>query len=143
MYYLVNPEVAGGLGPETVMDRAVHPPRVTRLHYEVIDWLGDCIVQTFPCFLVVRATAGRFEDLAFTGFHLAEAIVSEASEFRDINPDGVLPDLVWLVVGGTAGIDDFAITDRAQLVVSERALDVLRADTLSAGSYTVWQAQSG
>jgi hypothetical protein len=140
-YYQVNPEVAGGLGPETVMDRSVHPPRVTRLHYEVIDWLGDCIVQTFPCFLVVRTTADRIESAEFSGFSLSEAIVSEASEFREINPDGELPDLVWLVVDGAPGVDDFGTTERGQLVVSESVLDILRSDTLNTGSFSPWVSE--
>ena len=33
-YFYIQPEVAGGLGKNTVMDRSVHPPIVSRLHYE-------------------------------------------------------------------------------------------------------------
>lgn len=138
-YYLVKPEVAGGLGPETIMDSSVHPPQVSRLHYEVVDWLGDCIVQSFPCYLALRRVVHRLEESGFTGFHSDVAIVSEADEFREINPDGELPDLVWLLVDGEPGRDDLGVTDKAQLVVSKPVLEVLRSESLNVGTITSWE----
>ncbi|MFI9276036.1 hypothetical protein ACIGXM_35930 [Kitasatospora sp. NPDC052896] len=139
-YYLVKPEVAGGLGPETIMNATVHPPQVSRLHYEVVDWLGDCIVQSFPCYLAMRHVAHRLKGMGFTGFHSDEAIISEADEFRELNPDGELPDLVWLLVDGEPGADDLGMTKKGQLVVSEPVLDVLRSESLSIGTFTPWEA---
>ncbi|MEV4316754.1 hypothetical protein [Actinocrispum sp. NPDC049592] len=138
-YYLVNPEVAGGLGPETVMDTTVHPPRVSRLEYEVVDWLGDCIVQSFPCYLTLRGVAKKLEALKFTGFHSDEAAISEADEYRDINPDGELPDLVWLVVDGQPGRDDLGLTDKAELIVSEPVLEVFRSEAFNVGTTARWE----
>lgn len=40
-FFALEPEVAGGLGPNTVMDRSVHPPRVSHLHYVFDGWMGD------------------------------------------------------------------------------------------------------
>jgi hypothetical protein len=34
-YHSIEPEVAGGLGANTIMDRTVHPPVVTKLHCKV------------------------------------------------------------------------------------------------------------
>jgi hypothetical protein len=34
-YFLIEPEVAGELGADTVMDSSVHPPRVSELHHEL------------------------------------------------------------------------------------------------------------
>lgn len=44
-FYSLEPEVAGSLGPGTVMDTAVHPPRVHKLHYESDGWSGDDILE--------------------------------------------------------------------------------------------------
>ena len=44
-YHIVEPEVAGGVGPHTVMDRRAHPPVVTKLHYEFEVWLGDELLK--------------------------------------------------------------------------------------------------
>ena len=56
-YWLVSPEVAGELGDGTVMDTAVHPPWVSRLHHRFQGWLGDDLLECFPCFL----TTARIE----------------------------------------------------------------------------------
>lgn len=43
-YFYIEPEVAGGLGRNTVMNRAVHPPVVSKLHYHFDGWLGDVLL---------------------------------------------------------------------------------------------------
>jgi hypothetical protein len=141
-YYKIGPEVSGGLGSETVMDTSAHPPAISQLHYEVVDWLGDCIVTTFPEYLVVRAAGVALQGAGFSGFRLVDAIVSEADEFQDINPGGELPDLVWLVVEGAAGSDDLGLTDKAQLVVSEAVLEVFRANGFTVGTARAWERGS-
>ena len=139
-YVHLKPEVAGGLGSETVMDTTVHPPRVSRLHYEVVDWLGDCIVQTFPCYLVLRSVGDKLAAAGFSGFHLTGARVTESDEFRDINPDGELPDLVWLVVDGVAGQDDIGLASNARLVVANSVFELFRAEGYSVGISEPWEA---
>ena len=52
MYKYIEPEVAGGLGNETIIDKNYHPPIVKKLHYEFNGWLGDDILESFPCFIV-------------------------------------------------------------------------------------------
>ena len=38
-YYVLEPEVAGGLGENSIVDHSVVPFQVTRLHYEFEGWL--------------------------------------------------------------------------------------------------------
>ena len=40
-YYHLEPEVAGGIGERTVLDRSGPRLRATSLHYEFDGWLGD------------------------------------------------------------------------------------------------------
>ena len=47
----------------------------------------------------------------------------EAQELLD---PASLPTFRWFVVTGVAGHDDIAVTSNARLVVSERALEVMR-----------------
>ncbi len=54
-YYLIEPEVAGGWGDEFEIDRTTQT--ATRVHYEVADWLGNCIVTSHPVYLVLRRPA--------------------------------------------------------------------------------------
>ena len=97
-FFSLRPEVAGGMGPDTVMDRSTHPPVVSRLHFELADWLGDCLVTTFPCFLVLRTTAERLIATAYTGFRISTALVTATDLYWEINPGGTPPELDLLLV---------------------------------------------
>jgi hypothetical protein len=126
-YYVIEPEVAGGLGPHTMMDRSVFPPLVSKLHYQFDGWQGDEIVESFPCFLVTESLSDRLAQGALAGIEFADAEVSVSDQFRDAHPGMVLPRFIWLKVSGEAGKDDFGIGPDSKMVVSERALLVIRA----------------
>lgn len=131
-YFVLEPEVAGGLGPHTVMDRSVHPPVVTKLHYVFDGWLGDEIVESFPCFIVTVSLLEKLEDARLTGFEVDELEVSASDEFRDLLPETVLPKFVWLKVVGTAGMADVGMSRDHRLVVSDAAMRII-ADTAPRG----------
>jgi hypothetical protein len=126
-FFLLDPEVAGGLGPHTIMDRSAHPPVVTNLHYVFEGWLGDELVQSFPCFLVTERLSDVFAANSLTGFDIAEAEVSTSEQFKDCRAEGQLPPFRWLKIVGAAGRDDFGIGPDFRLTVSEKALSVIRA----------------
>src|SRR5580700_5627195 len=90
-YYILEPEVAGGLGPRTIMDRSVHPPRVTHLHYHFEGWLGDQLVESFPCWLVTAAVGAEIKDAGLTGAEFGDAEVSASETFRELHPGRSLP----------------------------------------------------
>ncbi len=139
-YYEIEPEVSGGLGPDTVYDRTVIPMTVTHVHYKVHDWLGDCIVTADPVFLIVPATAAKLQDAGFTGFRLADAQVTPHEQFHILNPGGQPPELRWLLVDGEPGVDDLGIA-AGMLVVSEAVLEVLRADGINQATVTEWEPE--
>ena len=129
-YFLLDPEVAGGLGKNSKLDTSVHPPRVLRLHYEVDAWLGDDLVQSFPSYLVARRMWERLGSLKPTGVATAAAEITASDEFRELNPGRVVPQFVWLKVSGAPGKDDFGLTANAGLVVSERVLKEMKSGQL-------------
>ncbi|MQM26554.1 hypothetical protein [Glycomyces albidus] len=130
-YYLLEPEVAGELGEDTVMDTSVHPPAVTRLQYVIQDWLGDEILESTPCFVVTEHLAGLIEAAGLSGYRLADAEVVLGEDAEELAEGPIdLPKWQWLQLTGTAGADDFGASANGSLVVSERALGVLRQGTL-------------
>lgn len=130
----ISAEVAGGLGPQTVMDRSVHPPRVEVLHYVFEDWLGDDIVETFPCYLVTRRLADALIDAGLVGLVFDRAKVSRSEECMAMNPDLILPEFVWLRLVEDESCD---LSSRGgKLVVSRRALDVLKRFVLRQAEVT-------
>jgi hypothetical protein len=125
-YYTLAPEVAGGIGDGTVVDSTVHPPRVERLHYEFEDWLGDDLVESFPCFLVSKPLAARLTAAGLGTFEVKNVAVTMTPGAEELLGDASLPDFYWLEVAGTAGLDDVGTTATGQRVVSDQALALLR-----------------
>ncbi len=52
--------------------------------------------------------------------------VTASEQFEELYPARQLPKFAWLRVEGKPGQEDFGIAPDARLVVSQRALDVLR-----------------
>jgi len=89
---------------EAVLDASTHPPRVEKLHFEFSGWLGDAILETFPCVIATLSAAAALEQSGLTGIQLAELEVSTSVEFRDMYPAREIPSLRWLKVQGEAGM---------------------------------------
>jgi hypothetical protein len=126
-YSILDPEVAGGLGANSKLDTSVHPPRVLKLHYEVAGWLGDDLVQSFPCYLVTRRLWQRLAALKPTGAATEAAEVTVSAEFKELDPNKAVPEVWGLKVTGAPGEDDLGLTEDARLVVSEPVLGAMRA----------------
>jgi hypothetical protein len=109
------------------MDRATHPPRVHVLHFVFDGWLGDQLVESFPCYLVTEHLAASFTAAGITGFEIAEAVVETSEEFKERHPDLSMPIFKWLQVVGVAGKSDLFINSDNRLTGSSLALDVVLA----------------
>ncbi|VTU01725.1 Uncharacterized protein OS=Vibrio parahaemolyticus GN=EN05_23100 PE=4 SV=1 [Gemmataceae bacterium] len=133
----VEPEVAGGWGERTVADTTTHPPVIKSLHYQFDDWSGDELVTSFPCFLITARLARHLPE-GLTGFKLAPVEVTKSDVFRELNPRKRLPKFHWLQVVGTAGRDDFGMSQDHLLVVSAQALAALRSGRLENCEVSRW-----
>lgn len=131
MYYYIEPEVAGGLGDSTVLDSTVHPPKVSLLEYQFDGWLGDELLESFPCFIVTEALSKALKEFGLNGFDLGSVRVTKSDQFEDIDGFLVLPSFVWLKVHGEAGLSDFGLAKDNRLVVSAAARNVIEAFRLN------------
>ena len=125
-YHVLEPEVAGGFGGGTVMDRAVHPPEVNSLNFEFDGWLGDVLLESFPCFIATTDAVRELQKLSATGVQFNDFRITKSVQFQNIYPDRVLPKFRWLKVFGRAGVDDLGLASDSRLVVSDRVLNVLK-----------------
>lgn len=137
-FYRLEPEVAGGIGPDTMMDRSVSPPRVERLHYVFDGWLGDELLTSFPCFIVTERLANEIEGMKTSGVRFADVKITQSLQFEELHPGKTLPEFKWLQVFGTPGHDDFGISRDRRLIVSERVLNTLKLYDLSHCDITLW-----
>lgn len=130
-FFRLRPEVAGGWGPNTSFTRVPGcPTTVHKLHYVFDGWLGDELLESTPCFIVTRRLADQIVEARLTGCECRHLEVSVSEECREFPSALELPEFVWLHIDGIAGVDDFGITHDYHLVVSERALGVIKSRQL-------------
>lgn len=125
MFKTIEPEVAGGLGSETQLDNTVHPPLVRKLHFMFEGWLGDDILETYPCFLVTQALKSKIENELLTGITFDDVLVTKSQLFIEMYPDKILPKFYWAKISGTFGKSDFSLGVDHRLVISQKAYGVL------------------
>jgi hypothetical protein len=129
--WVLEPEVAGELGDNTVLNTSVHPPVVFHFHHRFEGWLGDELLTVFPCFLVSSALAKALEEARLVGFSLDDVEVSTSPEFQELYPGRTLPEFRWLKITGKDREADFRLTPDFRLEVSSRALEVLKRFNLA------------
>lgn len=138
-HYVLNPEVPGGLGPRTVLDRVPgRPTHVDHLHIVFEGWLGDALLEITPSFLVTSELGRAMESAELTGMQLADVDVSTGEQF-DEQAERALPTFRWLKVTGQPCRDDLGLTEGLQIVVSERALQLIRGAGLSHAEVSEFQ----
>ncbi|MEE5104473.1 hypothetical protein V2J92_07980 [Pseudomonas alliivorans] len=130
MYYYIEPEVGGGWGESTIADTSCHPPKVEKLEYKFDGWLGDDILETFPCFIVTEKLAKSIFNSKLTGVSYKPVKISMSADFLE-NHSSALPEFKWMQVDGIIGKDDFYLAKDNRLVVSERALKLLQKFNLN------------
>ena len=127
LYHVVEPEVAGGWGKNTVFTRTPGKATVVhKLHYQFDGWLGDELLESTPCYIVTERLAHEIERAQLTGVRFDDVEVTTSGQFKELYPNRQLPKFVWLKVEGKPGQDDFGIAPGLQFVVSERALELLK-----------------
>lgn len=130
-FFLVEPEVAGGVGPSTRFEIVDGRRIVVELEYRFDGWLGDPLLETTPCFILTATAQRRIEAIDASGVKFAGVKVARSGLFRDLHGNRELPEFSWMQIFGTPGVDDFGLTDDLMLVVSARALETLREEGLS------------
>ena len=122
----IEPEVAGGLGENTILDRNVQPSRVRELQYQFDGWLGDVLIESSPVFIATQAAKTELERRKFTGIVFDDVEVSVSDQFRELNPNVKLPAFVWLRPGDRPGLDDFGVATDGRLVISSPVLELFK-----------------
>lgn len=128
-FYQLEPEVAGEVGEGSVIDRGVRPPKVEYLEYIFTGWLGDCLVESYPVFLITQSAAAELTKNLLNGFRIREAQISMSPSILDLYPESDVPEFRWLEINGTAFKNDFGLKGN-MLIVSRKSLEVLKAHGL-------------
>lgn len=130
MYFYIEPEVSGGLGDNTAADTTVHLPAVSKLNYLFDGWLGDDLLESFPCYVVSDRIKTEIINSELIGFEIDGLEITKSDQFDELYSGKKLPGFSWLKMTGVAGKDDFGIASDHRLVVSGKALDVLKRGSI-------------
>jgi hypothetical protein len=126
-YFIIEPDVAASLGEETVLDAAMHPPRVEHLHIVMEGWFGDGLLEVFPCFLFREDLSKAIKKADLVGVEFTPLTMTVSEEFRHQSPRVDIPVFIWGKIVGAQEQSDFFLTDGHKLVVSDRALEILES----------------
>lgn len=140
--FMLEPEVAGEIGSNTVYDnydevrynRAY--PKISYLHFVFLGWLGDDILESTPCFVITEKLMDKIKESKLSGCKFEKIEISLSDEFNEMYPNRQMPNFVRLIPTGNVHIEDnsynnwtgedFNVSDKLYLVVSEKALDIIR-----------------
>jgi hypothetical protein len=125
MSYILEPEVPGELGEQTIIDNSVHPPIVLYLHFVFKGWMGDDLVECFPVFLISGYLSERLSNSDLTGFKINSCKIEYSKEFQILHPKGPIPQFYWLSITGDDKADFFVSKD-FRLTVSEKAFLIVK-----------------
>ena len=134
MYIIIEPEVAGGLGEGTILDNNIHPPVVEKLNYEFVGWMGDDIIESFPCFIITERLKNKISEEKLSGVTFDEALITKSPEFFS-RYNEELPKFYWAKINGVFGLDDFAIGNDLRLTISEKAYETLKLFNVSHATF--------
>lgn len=135
MFKYIEPEVSGELGESTELDNSVHPPIVKKLHYEFEGWLGNDMIESFPCYLVTENLRRDIEKKGFSGINFSDVIITVSEEFKDLYPTRTLPNFYWMKIEGKEGVDDFGLSEDYRLVISSQVQELLSFYNLSEADF--------
>ena len=85
-HYILDPEVPGELGSKTKLDTSTHPPRVSYLNFELDNWFGDDLFQSFPCFVVTNRLRQEIESIKATGVKFGKLELTLSDNFKALYP---------------------------------------------------------
>jgi len=88
--------------------------------------LGDDLIESFPCFIVSENLKNKIDLETMSGFEFDEVKITKSDNFSDLYGNKILPRFYWLKITGRAGKQDFGLADDFRLVVSAKALSVIK-----------------
>lgn len=124
MDYIIEPEVSGQIGEETIINNATHPPIVKFLHFIFYGWLGDDIIECFPVYLISERLKLSLDNSNLSGYKIKECKIEISDEFKLLQPNTALPNFKWFEIIGSSN-DDFSIYQN-KLRVNENAYAVIK-----------------
>ena len=145
--YQLDPEVCGGHGSKTIYGETNEveeygiSAKVKYLHYEFDGWLGDSLIESTPCFIVLDSLKQILSELFKNDLSFEECLITTSEEFREMYHDITLPNFIRIIPRGKVKLErgkytewsghNFCLSQKGELVVTSDALTALKQFQLS------------
>lgn len=129
-YKKIQPEVIVGLGDNTeFLEKAAPFKTVIKLHINLEDWLGDDLMECYPCYIITENLKKLLEDNSFKGFEIQDMNVSLDENFENnYQQSKPLPEFYRLKITGLRNNDDLFLDEERNLNISGAFLDFLESN---------------
>jgi hypothetical protein len=128
-YLIVQPEVISGIGENTTGNNLGSQDQITNLHIEMEDWLGDDLMECFPCYIVTENFKKIFSEKKNSGYIFDDLEITFGEYFEDnFQLEVDLPKFYWLKITGIKNDSDVFIDEKLKLNVSNQFLDILKKE---------------
>lgn len=107
-YHIIQPEVIVDLGEKTeYLEKQPPFKTVSKLHIELEDWLGDDLVECYPCYLITEQLRNGILEQNFRGFEIKDVNITKSEYFQNnYSLRKEVPSFYWLIINGIQDKDD-------------------------------------
>lgn len=137
-FYKLQPEVAGEIGESSKIEYENGKiKKIIFLEYLFNDWLGGELLSTHPCHIVTENLKEDINANNLTGIQFQKIKKSFSDEYVELNNSTDIPEFVQIVCNNfyeekkDNALQDFYVNRYKELIVSERALKVIKKHTLN------------
>ena len=132
MFYSLIPQTCGEFGRKTLYAGELTdiPPVIYRLHAEFNIYPNDQLIAISNQFVCTANLAEKLQRTQprLSGLQIHELNVTTTLDFRRNNSGKELSEMRWLKIVGKAGVEDFGMSADYKLVVSDKALSVIKSE---------------
>ncbi|WP_206743172.1 hypothetical protein, partial [Chryseobacterium sp. Leaf394] len=119
-----------GLGEKTeFVEQKLTSKTVSKLHIKLEDWLGDDLMECYPCYLITENLKENLKNQTFTGYMIEDVEISMGEYFfNNYNVNKSIPKFYWLKINGDENKTDLYIGKEKKLFCSEKLLNFLTSN---------------
>jgi hypothetical protein len=129
-FYILKPEQCGGFGRKALYGGELtdRPPAIYRLDFEFTAWPVDDLIEVNCTYIATETLVAELAELnpKPVGIFYDNVTVNNTYEMRQAQPGMELAAYKWCKINGRPGKDDFAMSADHRLVISSRALIVIK-----------------
>lgn len=137
-YFKLEPEIAGAIGDNSKIEYENGKIKeVLFLEFCFMDWLGDELLSTHPCYIITESVKNDIILNQLQGVQFQEILISFSDEFCELNETGRVPKFIRIICNNdfekkdNDSLQDFYLNKYKELIVSEKALKIFQNHTLA------------